>query len=118
MARNRELTLRALSVLAAALDLDRDLLPADAMLGSMVALPLPTSGPLAASGAGSSPLDTDPLQARLVADHRIEVPIYRWPVPAAESPAANRRLVRVSSALHNGPDDVDRLAAAFGALRS
>jgi isopenicillin-N epimerase len=118
MARNRELTLRALSVLAAALDLDRDLLPADAMLGSMVALPLPTSGPLAASGAGSSPLDTDPLQARLVADHRIEVPIYRWPVPAAESPAATRRLVRVSSALHNGPDDVDRLAAAFGALRS
>ena len=82
----------------------------------MVALPLPTSGPLAAAGAGSSPLDTDPLQGRLVDEDRIEVPIYPWPVPAAESPDPPRRLIRVSSALHNGPDDVERLAAALAGI--
>jgi selenocysteine lyase/cysteine desulfurase len=86
------------------------------MLGSMVALPLPATGPLAASGAGSSPLDTDPLQRRLVDEHHIEVPIYPWPVPAAESARTARRLIRVSSALHNGPDDVDRLIAALATI--
>jgi isopenicillin-N epimerase len=116
MARNHELTLRARSVLAGVLGL-ADTTPApESMLGSMVALRLPTSGPLAAGGAGSSPLDTDPVQARLVSVDRIEVPIYPFPVPAAESPTGPRRLIRVSSALHNGPDDVDRLAAALEAL--
>jgi hypothetical protein len=77
---------------------------------------MPLDGPLAAAGAGSSPLDTDPIQARLVGVHGIEVPIYPWPVPAAETPGPPRRLIRVSSALHNGPDDVDRLAAALAAI--
>ena len=116
MARNHRLALRSRDALADALGLDRTLPAPDAMLGSMVALPLPSTGPLAASGAGSSPLDTDPLQQRLLDEHRIEVPIYPWPVPAAESPSPARRLIRVSSALHNGPDDVDRLAAALGAI--
>jgi isopenicillin-N epimerase len=79
----------------------------------MVALPLPASGPLAATGGGSSPLDTDPLQQRLLDEHRVEVPIYPWPVPAAESVGPGRRLIRVSSALHNGPGDVDRLVAGL-----
>jgi isopenicillin-N epimerase len=83
------------------------------MVGSMVALSMPADGPLAAAAAGSSPLDTDPVQARLLAEHRIEVPIGPWPVPAAHAPRAPRRLIRVSSALHNGADDVDRLAAAL-----
>ncbi len=116
MDRNHALTVRAQARLTGVLGLESSVPAPESMLGSMVALPLPVAGPLAASGAGSSPLDTDPLQARLIAEHRIEVPIYRWPVPAAESATPARRLMRVSSALHNGPDDVDRLAAGLTAI--
>ena len=87
MARNRSLTLRARAALADVLGLDASAPAPGSMLGSMVALPLPDDGPLAASGAGSSPLDTDPLQQRLIDVERIEVPIVPWPVPAAESQA-------------------------------
>jgi isopenicillin-N epimerase len=116
MARNRELTLRARKALAAALGLDARGPAPDSMLGSMVALALPSEGPLATTGGGSSPLDTDPLQQRLIDEYRVEVPIVPWPVPAAESRSPARRLIRVSSALHNGPDDVDRLIAALAAI--
>jgi isopenicillin-N epimerase len=116
MERNRALTLRARTVLAEALALPASAPGPVSMLGSMVALPLPEDGPLAAAGAGSSPLDTDPLQLRLVEEHRVEVPIVAWPVPAAGSPTRRRRVIRVSSALHNGPDDVDRLVAALAAF--
>ena len=118
MARNRALTLRARTALTAALGLDGDAPAPASMLGSMVALPLPSDGPLGATGGGSSPLDTDPLQQRLIAEHGVEVPIVTWPVPAAESPASARRLIRVSSALHNGPDDVDRLIAGLAAIEA
>ncbi len=118
MARNHALTLRTRAALAAALGLGAGAPAPETMLGSMVALPLPTDGPLAASGGGSSPLDTDPLQRRLIDEHRIEVPIYPWPVPAAESAEPARRLIRVSSALHNGPDDVDRLIAGLTAIEA
>ena len=113
MDRNRRLTAGARTIVAEALGLSDDVPAPATMLGAMVALPLPATGPLAASGGGSSPLDTDPLQQRLLDDDRIEVPIYPWPVPAAESPAPARRLLRVSSALHNGPDDAERLADAL-----
>jgi len=116
MERNHGLTLRARAEMAAVLGLD-DGVPAPAsMLGSMVALPLPENGPLAAAGGGSSPLDTDPLQRRLIDEHRVEVPIVSWPVPAAGVTTPARRLIRVSSALHNGPDDVDRLVTALRAI--
>ena len=113
MTRNRALTLRARAAMAVALGLDADTPAPESRLGSMVALPLPATGPLASSGGGSSPLDTDPLQQWLVDECHVEVPIYPWPVPAAMSPSASRRLIRVSSALHNGPDDVDRLVTAL-----
>ena len=116
MRRNRDLTLRARTVLTATLGLGIDEPAPDGMLGSMVALRLPLQGPLAAAGAGSSPLDTDPLQRRLIDEFGIEVPIVPWPVPAAESAQDRRRIIRISSALHNGPDDVDRLAAALAAI--
>jgi isopenicillin-N epimerase len=117
MTRNRELTLRARSVVAAAIAIEEATLAPPPMLGSMVALPLPATGPLAMAGAGSSPLDTDPLQQRLLDRFRIEVPIFPWPVPAAEPPATSvRRLIRVSSAPYNGPDDTERLAAALREL--
>jgi isopenicillin-N epimerase len=116
MARNRALTLRARAAMSGALGLAAATPAPDSMLGSMVALPLPTDGPLAAPAGGSSPLDTDPLQRRLLEEHRVEVPIGPWPVPAAESSAPPRRLIRVSSALHNGPDDVDRLVVGLAAI--
>src|SRR5258705_5272567 len=59
MARNHALTLRTRAALAAALGLGAGAPAPETMLGSMVALPLPADGPLAASGGGSSPLDTD-----------------------------------------------------------
>jgi hypothetical protein len=37
-------------------------------------------------------------------------------VPAAKSPDPARRLIRFSGALHNGADDVERLANAFESL--
>ena len=116
MDRNRTLNLRARTILTSSLGLAASAPAPDSMLGSMVAVALPATGPLATSGAGSSPLDTDPVQARLVGEHHVEVPIYPWPVPAAESPTPAIRLMRVSSALHNGPDDVDRLVAALAAI--
>ncbi|HET7472718.1 MAG TPA: aminotransferase class V-fold PLP-dependent enzyme [Candidatus Limnocylindrales bacterium] len=115
--RNHALARRTRDILAPVLGVPSDALPPDEMFGSMVALPMPSDGPLAATGSGASPLDTDPIQARLLRDHRIEVPIYPFPVPAARSPEPKRRLIRVSSALHNGPDDADRLAAALDAIR-
>jgi isopenicillin-N epimerase len=118
MTRNHELTLRARTALAAAFGLDAREPAPGSMLGSMVALALPSEGPLATTGGGSSPLDTDPLQQRLIDEYRVEVPIVTWPVPAAESHSPARRLIRVSSALHNGPDDVDRLIAALAAIEA
>ena len=116
MTRNHELTLAARASMADALGLDVAALPPESMLGSMVALPLPSTGPLAMAGAGSSPLDTDPLQQVLLDRFGIEVPIGPWPVPAAEPPDPTRRLIRVSSALYNSPDDVGRLADALRTL--
>src|SRR6185369_16504794 len=100
IARNHELTLRARAALADVLGLDRGVPAPETMLGSMVALPLPVTGPLGSGTVGgSSPLDSDPLQQRLLDEHRIEVPIFPWPVPAARSSRPPRRLIRVSSAL-------------------
>jgi isopenicillin-N epimerase len=116
MERNHELALQARDAVGSALGLGAGLPAPESMLGSMVALPLPETGPLAVAATGSSPLDTDPLQGRLLDEFRIEVPITSWPVPAAEPPDGPRRLIRISSALHNGPDDAQRLAAALADL--
>ena len=85
------------------------------MIGSMVALALPVEGPLGGRAAEhqSSPLDADPLQTAIYDRFAIEVPIGPFPVPAAESPDPPRRLIRVSAALHNARDDVDRLVEAL-----
>ncbi len=118
MTRNHALTLRARDTLADALGLGAADRPSDELLGSMVAVGLPPTGPLAAAAGGSSPLDTDPLQDRLLQEFGIEVPIVSWPVPAARSAQPARRLIRVSSALHNGSDDVDRLIGALRAIEA
>ena len=115
MARNHALAVEAGRDLAATLATE----PApDAMLGAMVAVTLPAAGPLGgpASPDQSSPLDADPLQTLLYDRFAIEVPIYGWPVPAAESPDPPRRLIRISAALHNDREDTDRLLAALREL--
>jgi len=112
MARNRELAIEAGRAVAG---VTATTLPPESMVGSMVALPLPGDGPLggAADEGQSSPLEADPLQTAIYDRFAIEVPIGPWPVPAAESPAPPLRAIRVSIALHNDRDDVDRLVAAL-----
>jgi isopenicillin-N epimerase len=115
MARNHELAVHAGDAVGRVLGTHAS--PAS-MLGSMVALALPIEGPLGGPPAAgqSSPLDADPLQTRIYDEFAIEVPIGPWPVPAAESPNAPRRLIRISAALHNDRDDIRRLTEALEAL--
>jgi isopenicillin-N epimerase len=115
MARNHELAVHAGGAVGTVLGTQASPV---SMLGSMVALPLPIEGPLGGPPAAgqSSPLDADPLQTRIYDEFAIEVPIGPWPVPAAESPNAPRRLIRISAALHNDRDDIRRLTEALEAL--
>jgi isopenicillin-N epimerase len=115
MARNRGLAVEAGGALA---DVTRTATSPESMIGSMVALPLPVDGPLggAASADQSSPLEDDPLQTLIYDRFAIEVPIGPWPVPAAESPDPQRRVIRVSAALHNDRHDVERLVEALRAI--
>jgi isopenicillin-N epimerase len=92
--------------------------PGGNLIGSMVALAMPVAGSLggAADAGQSSPLDADPLQTLLYEQFAIEVPIFGWPVPAVEAPDRVRRVIRVSAALHNDLDDIDRLVDALAQI--
>jgi isopenicillin-N epimerase len=97
MRRNRELALRARDLLCATLHIDR---PApDEMLGAMAAVPLPNG-----VARDAPALYGDPIQDRLLFEHRIEVPFVPWPQPP-------KRLLRVSAQLYNTIDEYERLAA-------
>ena len=97
---NRRLALAARSLLAEFLDCG---LPCpDEMIGSLAALPLPDGEP-------GSLLTTGPLQAALLEDFRIEVPVMTWPT-------APKRLVRVSAQLYNHHDQYERLGRALASL--
>ena len=73
----------------------------ETMMGSMATIPLPPA-PL--------PVDkTDPLQARLLDEFRIEVPILRWGEPA-------RRWVRISAHAYNAVGQYRYLATALKSL--
>ncbi|MCC6215061.1 MAG: aminotransferase class V-fold PLP-dependent enzyme [Polyangiaceae bacterium] len=100
LAANHELALRARELLTEALGAPRP--TPDALVGSLVAVPLPPgsfTGPRFANAV-------DPLQAALAERHRIEVPVPLWPQPPA-------RLVRVTAQLHVSLGDVARLARAL-----
>ena len=100
MARNRRLALEARRLLCSRLGVA---LPApDEMIGSLAAVPLPNSHEEPRGGF-------DPLQLRLLEEHRIEVPVVRWPAPP-------RRLLRLSAQLYNTVADYERVAAALEAL--
>jgi isopenicillin-N epimerase len=100
MARNRALALEARGRLATELGVD---LPCpDSMLACLAALPLHSQDvPLAVW-----PLEADPLQEWLWAEHRIEVPVFGWP-------ALGKRMIRISAAAHNVPEDYERLREAL-----
>jgi isopenicillin-N epimerase len=101
MERNRELAVRARRLLAQALATP---LPCpDAALGALAALPLPDGR---SRRPPRSPLYLDPLQDRLLAGYRIEVPVIPWP-------AVPRRLVRISAQLYNSLPQYQRLGVAL-----
>ncbi|WP_375767260.1 aminotransferase class V-fold PLP-dependent enzyme [Archangium gephyra] len=74
------------------------------MVGAMATVPLPDGFP-----SEPSVLGLDPLQDRLLFEHRIEVPITPWPRPP-------HRHVRLSAQLYNSHAEYQRLAEALEAL--
>lgn len=101
MARNHGLAVEAQAILCRALGVPP---PApEAMIGSLAAVPLPP-------GHGEPPSGlTDPLAGRLLAEHRIEVPVFVWP-------AWPGRVIRVSAQLYNHRAQYERLAEALVAM--
>jgi isopenicillin-N epimerase len=96
MARNRKLALEARRTLCTQLGVG---LPApDDMVASLATVPLP--GSREETGGG-----LDPLQVNLIEDHRMEVPVVRWPAPPG-------RGIRLSAQLYNTIPDFERLAEA------
>ncbi len=72
----------------------------EAMIGSMAAIPLPESV--------EDPLEygRDPMQDRLLFDHKVEVPLIHWPLWPF-------RLVRISAQQYNAIADYERLSDAL-----
>jgi isopenicillin-N epimerase len=93
----------------------------ESMIGSMASIDLPSDvAPAVVPVAPDAPVDTtwpeDPLHAWLLAEHRIEVPVYAWPhTPTADVP--RRRLLRISAQLYNDLPQYERLAAVLNSLR-
>lgn len=101
--RNRRLVLAGRRHLCRALELEP---PApETMIGSLASLPLPDGSPEPPTSA----LYADPLQERLLGEHRIEVPIIPWPAPP-------KRLIRISAQLYNHEDQYRRLAEVLPGL--
>jgi isopenicillin-N epimerase len=100
MSRNHELALDASRIICDALDIAP---PAPAaMIGAMAAFPLTAQLP-------------DDLDARLFDEHKLEVPVTSWPVPAALRPDARpqARLLRISAQAYNDRSQYERLAEAL-----
>jgi isopenicillin-N epimerase len=104
MTRNRRLALAARRMLCDALQIDPPC--PDEMLGALAAVPLPDGTD---AKPPKSPLYLDPLQEKLLARHRIEVPIIPWPAPP-------KRLLRISAQLYNSLPQYERLAVALKSL--
>ena len=100
MARNHALVMQARARLLTMLDVEP--LAPESMIGAMAAFPLPADFP-------------DEVDIRLFHEHRIEVPVVSWPVPAAlgpdEWPQAN--LIRISAQAYNDRSQYERLATAL-----
>jgi isopenicillin-N epimerase len=99
MRRNRSLALRGRNILCDTLDVEIPAPPE--MIGSMAAVPLPDANEPPAANR-----ETDPLQDRLLFEHRIEVPLMPWP-------RFPKRLIRISAQLYNEESDYLALADAL-----
>uniref|UniRef100_B8HVT0 Aminotransferase class V n=1 Tax=Cyanothece sp. (strain PCC 7425 / ATCC 29141) TaxID=395961 RepID=B8HVT0_CYAP4 len=96
MQRNRDLVLSARRSLCAVLNIP---LPCpDQMIGTIASLPLP-------------PGDSESLQAQLLHQFQIEVPVFPWPTPP-------HRLIRISAQIYNHFQDYERLGLALPKLLS
>jgi isopenicillin-N epimerase len=74
----------------------------ESMIGSIASIAIPGDGVLDADPT----VWADPLQAKLLADHRVEVPVFSWGEP-------KQRLLRISAQLYNEPGEYGRLADAL-----
>jgi isopenicillin-N epimerase len=104
-AENRGLALEAREVLCGALGIEPPC--PDAMIGSMVTLPIPDSEPGAMPP--SMPLYVDPLQDEILEKYRIELPIFPWP-------KFPQRVLRVSAQAYNSSPQYVRLALVLKEL--
>ncbi len=107
MATNRALTRDGRDRLCNALGIPA---PApDAMLGAMASVALP--------GIAATDAATRELQAALLDEDGIEVPVLPFPVPAAlaDGATASQAVVRLSAQRYNRPDEYARLAERVGA---
>jgi len=105
MKRNRRLALAGRKILCEALQINSPC--PDEMIGSLAAVPLSDGTD---AKPPNSPLYLDPLQDRLLAQFRIEVPIIPWPAPP-------KRLLRISAQLYNSLPQYERLAVALKSLK-
>jgi len=106
MRRNHVLALAARQLLAESLGVP---VPCpDEMVGSTAVLPLP---PAPANELSPPPIYQAPLQARLLTEFQIEVPVIHWP-------AFPQRWLRVSAQLYNSLVQYERLAAALRQILS
>ncbi|HEX5053200.1 MAG TPA: aminotransferase class V-fold PLP-dependent enzyme [Planctomycetota bacterium] len=99
-AHNRELALAGRDLLCRRLGSAPPAPPG--MIGSLASVVLPAS-----DSPPVPPLGLDALQARLFDEHRIEVPVMRWPQPPL-------RLLRISPQIYNSLAQYEYLAAALG----
>lgn len=101
MRRNHEMVVRAREILCDALDLEPPTPPR--LLGMMATVILP---PVPERLQGQRTVFGDPIQDRLVHDHRIQVPIWT-------NPLTGRRFCRISAQVYNRLDEYERLAEAL-----
>jgi isopenicillin-N epimerase len=108
MRANHELVVEGRARVAAALGVKARI--PESMLGSMAIVRLPIE-PLPDD-------EIDTVKASIVREHRIEVPIFGWPVPAArKEPDAlpDAVVVRISAQRYNELEDYERLGPALAA---
>ena len=101
-ARNRDLALQSRRQMIDAVGLEP--VGPEEMMGTLAAFRLPGE-----PDPGTNAMAIDPLQAELIAQFGIQVPVFNWNDPPA-------RLIRYSVQLYNEADDYARLAHALGQL--
>jgi isopenicillin-N epimerase len=103
MAANHDLVVAGRGRVAAAIGVTPRI--PESLLGSMATIPLPLPA--------MPDVEIDALKASIVAEDRLEVPLFGWPVPAARESAdalPEAVAVRISAQRYNEPSDYDHLA--------